>query len=125
MDAPNIRSVLVRGRIHCRSSFPIRCNECVCSQCVEVRRHRSGGKMKKLLTVLLILSFTYPHTATAYDGAYTGTIALLHFNSDIARRGVCVRMNPDLPQNYGWTCLSTSNPLYKEITSLLYVAYIT
>jgi len=81
--------------------------------------------MKKLLTVLLILSFTYPHSATAYDGGYTGTIALLHFNSDIAGRGVCVRMNPDLPQNYGWACLSTSNPLYKEITSLLYVAYIT
>ncbi len=45
--------------------------------------------MKKLLTVLLILSFTYPHSATAYDGGYTGTIALLHFNSDIAGRGVC------------------------------------
>jgi len=84
--------------------------------------------MKKLLNALLMVTiglFALPHTAAAVDGVYTGTISLLHFNSYVVGRGVCVQMNPGLPQFGGWACLPTSNALYKEITSMLYVGYAT
>jgi hypothetical protein len=84
--------------------------------------------MKKLLTALLISAagvFLLFRSAVAWDGTYTGTITLVHLNSEVAGRGVCVMMNPALPQFGGWACLPTASPLYKEITSVIYMAYAT
>ncbi len=84
--------------------------------------------MKNLLKAFLIVNLGLliaPNATAAWDAIYIGTISLVHLNSDVIGRGVCVLMNPALPQFGGWACLPTSNALYKEINSVLYMSYVT
>jgi hypothetical protein len=88
--------------------------------------------MNRIRRALLLSGLTImlsARTAEAWDAATTGVIVVLHLNSEpglAPTRGVCVQMVPALPASgYGWACLRTANPLYKEITALLYAAYLS
>ena len=54
----------------------------------------------------------------------SGTIVLIHYNSELIGRGLCIQMSPT-PIPGDWACLAISNPLYKEITALLQSAVYT
>ena len=86
--------------------------------------------MKKMLfAIMLVVSafFTtllFTQEARALDN-WTGTITLLQEDGSAPGRGACVQMNPAISTSGGWACLSTSNSVYKEITSLLIAAYLS
>jgi hypothetical protein len=79
----------------------------------------------------LTLLAAYP--AFASDNATQGTFRAVHLNSDVPGRGLCLQFNgggtsvpgdtrPPLPAN-SWLCLAMSNPLYRELTATLTIAY--
>lgn len=82
---------------------------------------------RTLLTVsplfcsLVLLGSTPAHAQSFYN---SGTITTIDQNAQFAAgRGVCIQMSPAIA-NGPWACLSTSNGLYREITALLYAAYL-
>nr|VFK45708.1 MAG: hypothetical protein BECKTC1821E_GA0114239_10537 [Candidatus Kentron sp. TC] len=78
--------------------------------------------MKRL--ALLALSVFTLSGNLAFAGSHAGKIDIYHLNSDVHRRGVCIRMIPDLPGT-GWACLWKKNRLYTEITDMLLEGFST
>jgi hypothetical protein len=78
-----------------------------------------GARFIGASSVVLSLWVAEPARAAA-DGSTRGTVTVVHLNSEVSGRGVCIQMTPSLPAV--WNCLSSSNALYKEITALLYSA---
>ena len=56
-------------------------------------------------------------------GRITGTITKLRLDKDIAGRGICIQMNPVLPEGQGWACVWKDSPLCQETTNLLVTLY--
>jgi hypothetical protein len=52
-------------------------------------------------------------------GKISGTITKLRLDKDIAGRGICIQMNPQLPEGAGWACVWKDSPLCQETTNLL------
>jgi putative cell wall-binding protein len=77
--------------------------------------------MKKFmgLTLAFVLALS---AVPAIAANHTGTVTLVHYNTTVPGRGVCVRTSPDGPGT-GWFCLWDTY-LYKEITDILRDAYI-
>ncbi len=61
--------------------------------------------------------------APSLAASASGTISEYHLNSQVAQRGVCIKMNPTLPTAGGWLCLWKDNALYQEVTNLLLEGY--
>ena len=76
--------------------------------------------MQKLL-VLTLACVLVLSAVPAMAASHTGTITLVHYNSLVPGRGVCVRTAPEGPGT-GWFCLWDTH-LYKEITDILRDAY--
>ncbi len=56
-------------------------------------------------------------------GKITGTITKYRLHKDIPDRGVCIQMNPQLPEGQTWACVWKDSPIYKETTDLLLALY--
>jgi hypothetical protein len=89
---------------------------------------RNSSSRLPLAAVSIVLAIVAT-PALAQDGTTVGTIVAMSLNSEVPGRGLCVQMSvqsgsPPLPAQ-AWACLASSNPLNKEITSLLMSAYLS
>jgi hypothetical protein len=64
-----------------------------------------------------------PTTGTSFAASVTGKIAAFHLSGDNAGGEVCVRTTPPLP-GQGSACVQFNNQLFRELTELLFRAYL-
>jgi hypothetical protein len=80
--------------------------------------------IKIALAVVVAGAASLPTARLGLAASVTGKITTFHLSGDNAGGEVCVRTTPPLP-GQGWACVQFSNQLFKELTELLFQAYLS